>query len=134
MAMIDAQRALALAGVSFRAQGRDPASGLDCVGLTLIACDLTGIEARRDYRLRGEHRAEILRALAPHFWRVSPSRRRVGDVMLMRVGEGQWHLAIHSGRGFVHADARLRRVVETPGDPAWSVAWFRRRRHVKVEG
>jgi hypothetical protein len=40
-------------------------------------------------------------------------------------GPAQLHLAILTGRGFIHADARLRRVVETPGrpDPAPIMVW-----------
>lgn len=41
--------------------------------------------------------------------------------MLCAVAEEQLHLAIHCGASFVHADAQLRRVVETPGEPRWPI-------------
>ena len=48
-----------------------------------------------------------------------------GDLLLLAPGPYQHHLAILTDRGFVHADAGLRRVVETPGWPAWPLvgAW-----------
>lgn len=127
MALIDADRAMALVGTPFRAQGR-AACGLDCVGLVLAACDLPQGMARDDYRLRGNHRGEIIGALAALFRRVNFARRRVGDLLLMAVAEDQLHLGVLTARGFVHADARLRRVVETPGTPRWPVIAIYRRR------
>ena len=69
-----------------------------------------------------------LGALGARFRRVSPARRRVGDLLLMAVAEDQLHLGVLTLRGFVHADARLRRVVETPGLPRWPVIAIYRRR------
>lgn len=127
MASIDAERALALVGAPFRTQGRDPATGLDCLGLVLTACGLPAERGRRDYRLRGEHRAELLDGLARDFRRVPPSRQRIGDLLVIEAGEQQLHLGILTARGFVHADARLRSVVETPGRPRWPVISVHRR-------
>lgn len=44
-----------------------------------------------------------------------------GDLLLCAVADNQLHLAVVTERGFVHADARLRRVVETPGAVPWPV-------------
>ena len=131
MAMIDADRATALVGTPFRAQGRGPA-GLDCVGLVLAACDLPQGMARDDYRLRGDHRGEIIGALAARFRKVSQARRRAGDLLLMAVADDQLHLGVLTARGFVHADARLGQVVETPGTPRWPVVAIYRRRTRRV--
>ena len=126
MALIDATRAVALVGAPFRAQGRD-AAGLDCVGLVLSACGLPPGLVRDDYRLRGDYRDEIVGALGQRFRRVALGRRRAGDVLLIAVAADQLHLGILTPRGFVHADARLRRVVETPGMPRWPlIAIYRR--------
>lgn len=123
-----AKRARALLGARFRAQGREPKTGLDCVGLLIVAFRLESEQIRRDYRLRGDHRRELVGALLQHFRRVSRRSRRPGDVLLMEVGPGQLHLAIQTPAGFVHADAGLGRVVETPGEPRWRLlAAFRRR-------
>jgi len=40
-------------------------------------------------------------------------------LMLLLAGPYQFHLAIRTERGFVHADAGLRRVTEVPGTPRW---------------
>ena len=126
--MEDAARARALVGVPFRAQGRDPHRGLDCVGSVLAACSLPVELGRSDYRLRGNHGAELTRELLRHFRRVARKDRRVGDLILMSVGDDQLHLGVVTDRGFVHADARLRQVVETPGEPEWPVIGTYRRR------
>lgn len=128
MAIEDAARARALVGVRFRAQGRDPERGLDCVGLALAACGLPTKLARADYRLRGDFRAEIERVLEGSFRKVLAKQQRVGDLLLMTVAADQLHLGVVTGDGFVHADARLRRVVETPGASEWPVIGIYRRR------
>ena len=128
MAIEDAARARALVGVPFRPQGRDPLRGLDCAGLARAACGLPASVVRADYKLRGDHRAEVLRGLLPHFRRVSRRQRRTGDLLLMAVATDQMHLAVLTDRGFVHADARLRKVVETPGEPEWPLIGIFRRR------
>jgi hypothetical protein len=53
-------------------------------------------------------------------------------LLLFSVAADQRHLAVLTERGFVHADAGLRQVVETPGPPAWRVlsAWRRRVRKI----
>lgn len=49
-----------------------------------------------------------------------------GDLMLFAVGPMQFHIAIMTPGGFVHADAMLRRVVERPGPAPWPLvaAWM----------
>jgi murein DD-endopeptidase / murein LD-carboxypeptidase len=127
-----AGRARTLAGTRFRAQGRTPAHGLDCIGLVLCVFNLAAEGIRRDYRMRGDHRRELLLELGGPFRRLPPSRRRPGDVIVLEVARDQLHLAILTDGGFVHADARLGRVVETAGPPPWRVlAHFRRRRRAK---
>lgn len=115
-------RARALIGTRFVAQGRDPAIGLDCVGLALLAYGIDPRAVRDDYRLSGAHRAAILDFAGVAFRRVPRPRRRAGDLLLLRPAMAQWHLAIWSGSGLVHADIVSRRVVERPGAPAWPVA------------
>lgn len=123
-----AERARALVGVRFRAQGRTPEAGLDCVGLVLRAFGLPDDLVRHDYRLRGDYRQELLRELGKPFRRIAPRQGRNGDVIVLQVAPGQLHLAIVTADGFVHADARRGKVVETPGTPSWPIiAAFRRR-------
>jgi cell wall-associated NlpC family hydrolase len=121
-------RALALVGTPFRPQGRDPTHGLDCVGLCLAAYNLPQGLGRDNYHLRGDHHGELEAAIATRFRNVEGARVKQGDLLLMRPAADQLHLGITTARGFVHADARLKRVVEAPGKPGWPVvATFRLR-------
>ena len=114
-------RARGIVGVRFRPQGRDPATGLDCVGLVLHAFGIPPDQVRRDYRLRGNRRDEIKAELSRYFEPTSNRSSRAGDVVLCCLRGRQFHLALHCGGAFVHADARARRVVETPGTPQWPI-------------
>jgi len=107
-------RARALIGTRFRFQGRDSA-GLDCVGLVGRAYDADDLPA--DYGWRGS--ADRWIALLDARLARCPPPPAVGDVLLLQAGPGQLHLGIWSGSGLIHAHAGLRRVVETPGPPAW---------------
>ncbi|WP_242446133.1 NlpC/P60 family protein [Sphingopyxis lindanitolerans] len=112
-----------MVGARFRRQGRDPATGLDCVGLVWAAYVAAGRElvAPAGYPLRGWTRARIEAALAAAgFERVED--RRVGDVVLIALAAGQIHLGVMGPASFVHAHAGLRRVVETPVDAAMIAA------------
>ena len=67
----------------------------------------------------------LLDGLARRFRKVR--ERRAGDVLLMRPGYDRWHLGVWTGSGLVHADMKLRAVVETPGEPVWPVVASYRR-------
>ena len=101
-----AKRARAFVGARFRPQGRNPGLGLDCVGLVLCAFDLPGELARRDYRMRGPHRRELMRALAGPFRRIARTRLRAGDILLLQVRSDQLHLAIVTSTGVIPALCR----------------------------
>jgi murein DD-endopeptidase / murein LD-carboxypeptidase len=120
-------RARALVGTRFRAQGRSDA-GLDCVGVVLATFGIGENAVKRDYRLRGDHLPDLRMQLDLHFRRVSRTQMRSGDVLLLGAGEDQPHLAICTDRGFVHAHAGIKRVVETPGPPEWPLLGVYRRR------
>ena len=127
MAMTFEARARALLGVPFRLQGRDE-HGVDCIGVIIRSFGLNASAIRRDYRLRGDYRSELEQGLLDRFRRVRPEQLRSGDVMLMRVAGDQLHLGVRTDRGFVHADAGIGLVVETPGDPPWPVLGAYRKR------
>lgn len=119
-----AEAARALVGARFRRQGRDPASGLDCVGLAAAALRGAGltVETGEDYAQRGGDPGRIVRRIeAAGLVPVDPASAQAGDLLLLAAGPAQHHLAILTGTSFVHADAGLRRVVETPGRPRWPV-------------
>lgn len=119
-----AEAAEQLVGAPFRLHGRDPASGLDCVGVVGAALSAAGVwaELPGGYALRntpsGDYRAWAARAgLTPASGAVEP-----GDILLVRPGPAQLHLLVAiSGGRFVHAHIGLRRVVATPGAPQWPV-------------
>lgn len=127
MAINYAERARALVGTRFRAQGRGT-EGLDCIGVVLATFGIAPAAARKDYRLNDGDPVELDAALLKHFRRLSPRRLAPGDVMLMTIGERQLHLGVRTAEGFVHAHAGLRRVVETPGTPEWPLIGAYRRR------
>ena len=110
-----AEAALRAVGTRFRLHGRG-AEGLDCVGLVALALQAGGHRGAvpTGYALRGGDVAMLDRMLV----RVVGAAE-LGDVLLMAVGPGQFHLGIRTAGGFVHADAGLRRVVERPGMPPW---------------
>lgn len=113
-----AERARALVGTRFRAQGRGE-GGLDCVGLILATFAISPADVRRDYQLRGVPFDEVRISLERFFRRLPKTHQRTGDVLLLAAGPDQPHLAVRTKLGFVHAHAGLRRVVETPGTPEW---------------
>ena len=111
-------RARACVGARFRLHGRDPEAGLDCVGVAAVAYALGRVPA--GYALRGG-RAEWIVAEALALGFAAAVIPQAGDLLLIAAGPFQHHLAVSTGNGFVHADARLRRVVETPGVPGGPV-------------
>ncbi len=114
-----AAAATGLIGVRFRLHGRDPATGLDCVGVVAEAMRRAGIEpvAPAGYRLRTVSVAGLLPfAKANRFEPVEPAE---ADVVLAMVSPVQPHLAIRTPGGFVHAHAGLGRVTCLPGALPW---------------
>lgn len=124
-------------GVRFRLHGRDPAYGLDCVGLAALAIGAGGGQTLipTGYALRSGDSdaaaamiegAGLIRAdhCQPSTQPSTQVASQPGDLLLCRAGPGQLHLVIDSGApggGFIHADAQLRRVVERPGPLPWPV-------------
>lgn len=116
-----ADAAAALVGVRFRLHGRDPGTGLDCIGLFAAAMAALGrpVELPTGYPLRLSQLSGWLPepdacGMVP----VEPPFVQ-GDVVLLAAGPGQFHLAIAGpGHGWVHAHAGLRRVVCQPDRPA----------------
>ncbi|MBX3562452.1 MAG: peptidoglycan endopeptidase [Sphingomonas sp.] len=111
-------RARGLIGVRFRAQGRDPAAGLDCIGLVAAAAGIA--DPPSGYALRGGSAEVLAKGLRAAGFR--PVRAmEAGDVLTLRTGPEQLHLGIWTGDGLIHADAGLRRIVERPGELLWPV-------------
>ena len=104
-----------MVGVPFRVQGRDPQRGLDCVGLVWTAYAAAGcaLRAPGDYPLRGWSRGRIVSALVATGFAAAFDAVD-GDVALIALPAGQFHLGLTGPASMVHAHAGLRRVVETP--------------------
>lgn len=109
-------------GASFRLHGRDPERGLDCVGLALAALEAIGLRVRVPaYRLRMRDIGGLVATASDAGLVEASGPVRPGDVLLVRLGPAQHHLAIAaSGGGFVHAHAGLGRVVLTPAPLPWA--------------
>lgn len=117
-----AEAAKSLIGVRFRLHGRDPATGLDCVGVVAEAMRRAGIEpvVPTGYRLRSASVTGLLPfAQANRFTPASPDE---ADVVLAMVNPVQPHLAVSTPDGFVHAHAGIGRVTFLPGALPWAVS------------
>lgn len=114
-----ADAAMGLVGVRFRLHGRDPATGLDCVGVVAEAMRRAGLEpvAPAGYRLRTISITALLRFAETN--QFEPSEPADADVLLAMVSPVQPHLAIRTPGGFVHAHAGLGRVTCLPGPLPW---------------
>ena len=115
-------RARALIGTRFRLHGRDPATGLDCVGLVSIGYRVTA-SVPTGYPLRGGDAASYA-ALIDGFAQRRTGTPQAADALLISMGPQQYHLGIWTGTSLIHAHAGLRRVVETPGaitDPFFAI-------------
>lgn len=115
-----AREAEALVGTPFRLHGRDPATGLDCLGLLAAAMARAG----RTITLPTGYSLRVLRLDAwlpdPLTCGLRPARGRFvpGDVVLLQPSPVQFHIAIADRRlGWIHAHAGLRKVVRDAGLP-----------------
>ncbi|MFZ4687732.1 MAG: peptidoglycan endopeptidase [Polymorphobacter sp.] len=115
----------ACVGTRFRAQGRVPGLGLDCVGVVLVAAAAAGVVAAVPaYALGGDHAGLLLAVLAAHGC-VPVQLPSPGDILVLAPDRRHRHLAVATPEGVVHAHAGLGRVVEGPIDSGWAIigAW-----------
>lgn len=119
-----AEAAAGLIGCPFRLHGRDPATGLDCVGLVGAALTATGARpiVPTGYGLRNLAVDHWLHFASRSGLVSSPGPVRAGDVMLIALSHCQYHLVIAtSGVSVIHAHAGLRQVVQQPRERTWRV-------------
>lgn len=117
--------ARALIGVPFRLHGRSAETGLDCVGLVVVALERSGHRTVRaltpaSYGIRGGS-VEAFRDGLRRAGLRTVRKAAHGDMVLVQAGPAQIHLMIVSDHGHIHAHAGLGRVVEMPGASAWPV-------------
>lgn len=117
-----ARAAERLVGAPFRLHGRDPATGLDCVGVIAASFAACGspVAEPRGYALRSAFMTQWLDLAQRAGLAETAEPAAPGDVLLVRPGPAQHHLLIAAtGDRFVHAHAGLRRVVAQPGPLPW---------------
>ena len=120
-----ASAAINLVGSPFRLHGRDPASGLDCVGLVDAALAATGRRpvAPTGYGLRNLDIGQWLPSAGASGLMPGCGPIRAGDILLIALPHCQHHLVIAAdAESVVHAHAGLRRVVRQPLDPDWQIS------------
>ncbi|VAV88851.1 hypothetical protein MNBD_ALPHA02-85 [hydrothermal vent metagenome] len=113
--------ARACVGSPFRHQGRDRASGLDCVGLIVhvaktlnpAAFDFTGYK-----KIPGREAISRYARMAG-FGEKPTAHMMAGDAVILRFGRYLEHAAILSDRGIIHACEKYGRVVEHGLDAHW---------------
>lgn len=117
------REARALVGVRFRLHGRDPAFGLDCVGVALLASQRAGAEVASPdrYALLGGSADEWNAGIAACGLARVGSEIAAGDIVLIDCGRRQFHLVVAGDASAIHAHRGLGRVVETPGLPEGAV-------------
>jgi hypothetical protein len=109
-----------LIGTRFRLHGRDPAYGLDCVGLLAVIHGISNA-VPDDYPLRSAPAAQWEQWLGRFAFAVSIGAEMAGDVLMLMTGPGALHRGHFTGFSLIHADAVLRRVVERPLPLPWPV-------------
>jgi cell wall-associated NlpC family hydrolase len=118
------EAALALVGAPFRLHGRDPATGLDCVGLVFASLAMIGCKpvAPRGYGLRNLSIDQWMAFAERSGLEPAPGVVESDDILLTALGYGQHHLMIAAEHGeVIHAHAGLRRVVRHQRDPAGTI-------------
>jgi cell wall-associated NlpC family hydrolase len=107
-----------LVDVPFRLQGREAATGLDCVGVIVAAFAARGVTLNTidDYALRGMSLRRAEAALERAGLQRTRGRIVAGDVGLYALPGRQLHLALLAPGKIIHADAGLRRVAMAPAN------------------
>jgi cell wall-associated NlpC family hydrolase len=111
-------------GTPFRLRGRDPRTGLDCVGLVAAAFAKLGwpVQPLPPYSLRQQSFATQLECATGAGLDEVAGSPMAGDLLLVRPGPAQVHLGIvNAGGAFIHAHAGLGKVVATPPPLPWPI-------------
>jgi len=111
-----------LVGSPFRLGGRDPITGLDCIGLVAASLEAIGLQIGPlpQYSLRQHDIGRFVELAKMAGLRIARKHALCGDVLLLRPSPDQHHLAIRlADNSIVHAHAELRRVVITPSPLPW---------------
>lgn len=113
-----------LVGAGFRLHGRDPETGLDCIGVLAAALVRIGRPAPfpTGYTIRTRAAPELAGVAEASGFAPCKGPVRPGDVIMVRMGPVQFHLLVAARAGqFIHAHAGLNRVIAIPGPLDWPV-------------
>ena len=119
-----AQAARTYVGVKFRLHGREPETGLDCVGLvqTCLTVAESTLQLPSRYGLQTLDVTPLLDIANDRSILTVNGPVEAGDILLVKPSVTQHHLLVALNRkSFVHAHAGLRRVVETPFPAPWPI-------------
>jgi len=108
-------------GVRFRLHGRDPESGLDCVGLVSASLAAIGRQplSMSGYGLRNCNVRNWFGAAKHSGLRLVSGKIEAGDVLVVSPGPLQHHLLVAEDEPWaIHAHASLQRVVREPIIPS----------------
>jgi len=110
-----------LLGVKFRANGRNPIRGLDCVGVLVVTCQLAGVNCPdfNEYGMAGSHDLLILQ-LHAHGFKKQTRNPRKGDVVTFK-GKDSGHVGImESETSMIHSRVELGEVRREPFAIKWA--------------
>lgn len=119
----------ACVGARFRPQGRRADTGLDCIGVALIAARAAGLHLSVPlYRMGGDHEV-LVDYVVGQLGLMAIDAASPGDICIFAPAPGLRHVAVQTGPAtnsghapvLVHAHAGVGRVVETTADPAWAL-------------
>lgn len=119
-----ARAAASFIGSPWRLHGRDPDTGLDCIGLLAAALERIDrpVMLPTGYPLRLRRLDGWLPDPASLGFASAAGTLQAGDVVLLQPGPAQVHLAIAAERGgWIHAHAGLRRIVHQSALPSGPV-------------
>lgn len=116
--------------VPFLHQGRDPAVGIDCIGLGELALGDIGVfhETNEADYSRDPHGGLLEARLESMFGPPFPlDQMRAGDIAVIRYGRQLRHVGIVGERSYggiprltlIHTDSRIGKVVEHRIDEGW---------------
>jgi hypothetical protein len=112
-----AQAAETLLGCPFRLHGRDPLSGLDCVGVVMASLQLIGSNPADavGYGFRNRDYRPYLKLIGTAGFSPHCGPLKTGDLLATVPGPAQLHLlTCATDGGLIHAHAGLGRVVKSP--------------------
>ena len=119
-------------GVPFCHQGRSICQGFDCVGLICQVLRDVGlkINSHENYNRRPEKGLLLQAALDAGLIKLPPdslkdsSQYKQGDILLFRFGRSVEHAAFYTDIGILHADEKIKKIVEHGLTKSWEKRIF----------